>query len=110
MKEERRLDAQITKITAQIREEQEKPRRYQLEIAKTKQELKSFQEEGQASQQRKASNMKAFEMQKLRDERRSERRKKLIADLKRDEELQKFDKQMTLHSHFIYTWQEKGDF
>ncbi|KAJ2923916.1 hypothetical protein H1R20_g13178, partial [Candolleomyces eurysporus] len=111
LKEKRMLEAQVTRLTAQIQEEREEASRYQLEIERTKQEIKDLQEEeARAIQQRKASKAKMFERQKLRDERRNERRKKLMADLKRDEELHKFDRQMTLHSHFMYTWQEEEDF
>ncbi|RXW15445.1 hypothetical protein EST38_g10393, partial [Candolleomyces aberdarensis] len=106
LKEKRRLEAQVTKVTALIQEERKTARQYQLEIERTRQEIRDFlEEEAHAAQQRKASKAKVFEKQKLRDE----RRKKLMADSKRDDDAQRLDKQMTLHRHFMYTWQEKED-
>jgi predicted Ser/Thr protein kinase len=108
LKERRALEAQIARMEAEMKifEERKMTLQYELEGEKIRQELDALLEESHALQRKEASNMKWLARQKLRDA----RRKKLMANLALDDELQKFDKQTSLHSHFQYAWQETGDF
>ncbi|KAJ2914559.1 hypothetical protein MD484_g5814, partial [Candolleomyces efflorescens] len=98
LQEQRVLEAQI----ARMKEEHRSVRQHELRRAK----VKALVEETRALRRKETRDIKWVAAQKLREA----RRRTLMEDLERDKELKQLYKQTSIHSHFLYTWQETGDF